>query len=67
MRYLIAKQHKRGSRQVWGVFDNVNKGFVEGGFFAKAAARYAAEQWNKEAVHAVFNRDGRVVPVTVPE
>ena len=53
-RYCIAKQYRRaGGEFAWGVFDNETKTFVEGGFFAKAAARQSAEQWNKE--HAQTN------------
>jgi hypothetical protein len=49
-RYVIAKQHKsNGGRQVWGVFDDVSKTFIEGGFFSKHSARYAALHYNMQA------------------
>lgn len=49
-RYVFAKQHRRaGGGWSWGVFDNETKQFVEGGFFSKAAARFAAVGWNEEA------------------
>jgi len=48
-RYVFAKQHRRASGSyAWGVFDDVEKKFVEGGFFTKEAARTAAATWNAE-------------------
>lgn len=49
-RYLIAKDYVSVSgRQVWGVFDDVEKKIIESGFFSKAAARDAADRQNAEA------------------
>lgn len=46
-RFVIGKDYKSGGRQSWGVYDNVQRTFVEGGFFSKSAAIEAAIIWNK--------------------
>lgn len=46
-RYVIAKEYRRSSGGFsYGVFDDVEKKFVEGGFFTKAAALDSARDWN---------------------
>jgi hypothetical protein len=53
-RFLFAKDYRRANGQwSWGVYDNVTRKFVEGGFFSKDAARESAARWNADAEKAV--------------
>ncbi len=49
-RFCVAKDFVRASgHQSWGVFDDIEKKFVEGGFFKKLAAQSWAAKLNREA------------------